>query len=294
MNTPFGSNEVEPVPASALLAAHTGRLLVPFPGIQLYLMDGTIAVPRHIKTRNDTGQIHFNAWLGGEASYRFDRAKEERIAELHGSVCFMPDALLNVQMIGNVNNVMAMIAPGTLARLMGDEYERLGKDVEQGTLQRPAQRSKHLLMAASKLRAALLNDPAKPYNLLSLTAATMEFLLHCMPSVAPARTLSVNDRTRLRRARDFLVQDLAAPPLLCEVAQVAGMSVSNLKRLFPLEFERSVYDYFQAARMNAAKTMLEQGDDVTSVALTLGYSNFSHFAMAFRNQHGANPREFKR
>lgn len=294
MPTPIGSSEVKLIPASILLAAHPGRLLTPLPGIELYLMDGTVTAPQQIKTRNDTGHIHFNAWLGGAASFRFDREKHETINQLHGSVCFMPDASLSVEMTGNLSNVMAMIAPVTLAGLMGDDYDGVGKDVEQGTLQRPAQHSKHLLVAASRLRAVMQSDPDKPYNLLALTAATMEFLLHCMPSVKTVRTLSADDRTRLRRARDFLIRDLAAPPLLQEVAQEAGMSVSRLKRLFPMEFERSVYDYFQSARMAAARVMLEQGCDVTAAAVTLGYSNFSHFSMAFRNQHGVNPRAFKR
>lgn len=294
MQTPIGSNEGKLVPASTLLASHAGRLLTPIPGIHLYLMDGSTAIPQHIRTHNDTGHIHFNAWLGGDAMFRFDHEKDESISQLHGSVCFMPDASLNVKMIGNVSNVMAMIAPGTLAGLMGDDYDGVGKDVEQGTLQRPAQHSKHLLVAASRLRAVMQSDPAKPYNLLALTAATMEFLLHCMPSVKTVRTLGSDDRTRLRRARDYLVRDLAAPPLLADVAQVAGMSVSRLKRLFPIEFERSVYDYFQAARMGEARRLLERGCDVTHAALTLGYSNFSHFSMAFRNQHGVNPSEFKR
>jgi len=294
MATPIGPPAVNLVPATNFLAAHAGPLLTPFPGIALYLMDAAMTAPRQIKTRNDTGHIHFNAWLGGAALYRFDRDKDESISALHGSVCFMPDATLDVRMTGKLSNVMAMIAPGTLAGLLGDDYDVVGKDVEQGRLQRPAQRSKHLLVAASRLRAVMLSDPAQPYNMLALTAATMAFLLDCMPSVETVRALSLDDRTRLRRARDFLLRDLAAPPLLHDVAQVAGMSVSRLKRLFPMEFGRSVYDYFQGARMAAAKVLLEQGGDVTSAALALGYSNFSHFALAFRNQHGVNPGSFKR
>lgn len=281
-------------PASVLLLHPTIYTVKPLPGIDLHLINGHVGEHHLMQTTNDTGKIHFNAWLSGQAMFRFDRDDEENISQLHGSVCYMPEAALNVSMKGEVSDVMAMVSPATLQELMGDEYEAVGRDIERGVLQRPAQRGKSLQTAASRLRNVLLGPADAPYNKLALAAACMDFLLHCMPGVDTATGIGTEDRVRLRRGRDFLIQDLASPPLLVAVAQAAGMSVSRLKRLFPQMFGRSVYAYYQGERMAAAKHLLQQGHDVTHAALTVGYSNFSHFSLAFRNQFGVNPSIFKR
>lgn len=52
--------------------------------------------------------------------------------------------------------------------------------------------------------------------------------------------------------------------------------------------------YITSKRMVKAKTLLASGYDITSTATSVGYSNQSKFAAAFRRYTGKSPSEWKR
>ncbi|MBZ8141111.1 AraC family transcriptional regulator [Rubrivivax gelatinosus] len=98
------------------------------------------------------------------------------------------------------------------------------------------------------------------------------------------------ERQRLLAARDRLLADLSAPPLLAEVAAAHGLTPARLQRGFKALFGRSAYALFQHERMQEARRrLLADAASVTEVATELGYTNTSHFAAAFRREFGAPP-----
>lgn len=102
-------------------------------------------------------------------------------------------------------------------------------------------------------------------------------------------------RQQLMAARDYLLADLANPPTLAQIAAETGLSAMRIKRGFRELFGHSVYGLFQQERMRSAQQRLRAGGvTVIEVAFELGYSNPSHFAVAFRKEFGATPGEYKR
>lgn len=95
---------------------------------------------------------------------------------------------------------------------------------------------------------------------------------------------------RLDAARRLLLDDIATPWTVGDLAKAADLSESQLKSGFKEQFGAPVYEYLQKARLEKARTMLATGEaSVTEVALAVGYANPSHFAYLFRRAYGVSP-----
>lgn len=101
------------------------------------------------------------------------------------------------------------------------------------------------------------------------------------------------DAEQLGHVRAAVLADLARPPSLSELAQLAGMSTSKLTELFKQVFGESIYTYFQKARMEEAGYLLGQaGYSVAETGHRLGFSNMSHFSRLFEKHYGSKPKRF--
>jgi AraC-like DNA-binding protein len=54
-----------------------------------------------------------------------------------------------------------------------------------------------------------------------------------------------------------------------------------------------LYRYQSRLRLARALDLLAQYDDLTALALDLGFSSHSHFSAAFRQTYGRTPSEFR-
>lgn len=102
--------------------------------------------------------------------------------------------------------------------------------------------------------------------------------------------LSAHDVERLQRVRRCLLEHLAAPPTLAELARSAGCSETKLKAGFRTLFGTSLFAYLRQVRMEQARRwLLERHLNVTEIAQRVGYGNPSKFAAAFKKQFGVSP-----
>lgn len=101
-----------------------------------------------------------------------------------------------------------------------------------------------------------------------------------------------DDREKIIRARDILVQNLDEPLTIRELSRKVAINECYLKKGFKEIFGTTIYDYFQKERMEKARYFLcEKGFSVSEVAGMLGYSCISHFSTAFRKHTGLKPCE---
>jgi AraC-like DNA-binding protein len=94
---------------------------------------------------------------------------------------------------------------------------------------------------------------------------------------------------RARRAMEMLSRPEAATRSLTEVAREAGASKRTLERLFRAETNLTLGRWRQRARFVHALRLLAAGEQVTAVAMTVGYDSPSAFVSAFRKQLGTTP-----
>jgi AraC-like DNA-binding protein len=105
--------------------------------------------------------------------------------------------------------------------------------------------------------------------------------------------LNKKDIAVIYTIRNKIIQDLSAPPYLPDLAKLAAMSESKLKKIFRYIFGTGIYEYFQTLRMKeAARLLLEEKLSVSETGFRMGFSNLSHFSRLFKQHLGVNPKQY--
>lgn len=107
-------------------------------------------------------------------------------------------------------------------------------------------------------------------------------------------TVLVNqeDVTTIYAIRTAILKDLSITPKIPKLSAEAGMSQSKLKQLFKQIFGKSIYNYYQAERMDKAASLLEYFS-VSETGYKVGFTNLSHFAQLFEKHHSVKPKKYK-
>jgi AraC-like DNA-binding protein len=97
----------------------------------------------------------------------------------------------------------------------------------------------------------------------------------------------------VRRAKEFLEAHLSTRILLTDVARAAGASPAYLTDLFTRTEGVPLHQYLTQLRLARALVELRHADDLTGLALGVGFSSHSHFTFAFRRAFGCTPSQFR-
>ncbi|GAB4050679.1 helix-turn-helix transcriptional regulator [Spirosoma litoris] len=111
-------------------------------------------------------------------------------------------------------------------------------------------------------------------------------------SIRNVQPLHSTDVATIFQVRATLLSALDSPPTLAQLAKLAGMGQTKLKQLFYQVFGTSPYAYFQVARLQEARRLLEQWS-VSEVGHQLGFTNLGHFAHLFKRQFGLTPKHYQ-
>jgi AraC-like DNA-binding protein len=101
-------------------------------------------------------------------------------------------------------------------------------------------------------------------------------------------------RRLIRRAKEFLAANFRARIQLADVASAVGASPAYLTDVFRRSEGVPLYAYLTQLRLGRALLDLPHTEDLTALALVLGFSSHSHFTFAFRRLFGCTPSEFRR
>lgn len=104
--------------------------------------------------------------------------------------------------------------------------------------------------------------------------------------------LNKADAEKVYGIRRSILADLGSPPQLAVLAKNAGMSLTRMKQLFRQVFGDSIYNFYQAARMDEAASLLNHLS-VSQVGYRIGFSNLSHFARVFEKHHRMKPKRYQ-
>lgn len=97
------------------------------------------------------------------------------------------------------------------------------------------------------------------------------------------------DRTKL-----VLASDLARRWSLAEIAAEVGVSPVYLTQVFRRVEGVPLYQYQLRLRLARALDLLGRYDDLTTLAMDLGFSSHSHFSAVFRQAYRRSPADFQR
>jgi AraC-like DNA-binding protein len=103
--------------------------------------------------------------------------------------------------------------------------------------------------------------------------------------------LKANDIDKIYQAKEILISKQNEPPTILNLAQQVEMHHMKLKQGFREVFGKTIFEFLHDYRMSIAHNLLlEKKMNVMEIALSVGYSNSSQFAAAFKRKFGITPK----
>jgi AraC family transcriptional regulator len=149
------------------------------------------------------------------------------------------------------------------------------------------QSSPRLQLMTQSLRGSLSADEDALRND-ELTIQMMRVAMHGTPVRGRPSVRTVD------RAKEFLHAHEGNRLSLEQVSSAVGVSPVYLTQEFTRSEGVPLYQYHLSLRLARALTELPHSDDITGLALDLGFSSHSHFTLAFRNAFGMTPSQYRR
>jgi len=98
---------------------------------------------------------------------------------------------------------------------------------------------------------------------------------------------------KIRKAKEIIIDRMAEPPSLQELANEIGLNIKKLKEGFKQIYGDTVYSFLFDYKMEHARRLLESNQyNVNEVGLKVGYSTSSHFIAAFKKKFGTTPKKY--
>jgi AraC-like DNA-binding protein len=105
----------------------------------------------------------------------------------------------------------------------------------------------------------------------------------------------LGDLVLLRRVRDRIDRDYAAPLDVDALARGVHLSGGHLSREFKRAYGESPYQYLMTRRIERAMTLLRRGDlSVTEICFAVGFSSLGTFSTRFSELVGIPPSTYRR
>ncbi|WP_372055176.1 AraC family transcriptional regulator [Tistrella mobilis] len=143
--------------------------------------------------------------------------------------------------------------------------------------------------------ACRLTGTARQVFLKAKALEALAWLIAEIDGAPPVATLPVPaERRRIEHAARLLVERHDEAWTIPLLARTVGLNEKKLKSGFRLVIGRTVHGHLEAARLDAAARMIEDGARVIDAAVAVGYTNPSHFARLFRRRFGAAPADWRR
>jgi AraC-like DNA-binding protein len=141
------------------------------------------------------------------------------------------------------------------------------------------------------LRHSLRQRIAEPLEAESLALTLVQRALG--PRTAGRPGASAGRQRLVDRAKLVLASDLGRRWTLADIAGEVHVSPVYLTQVFQQVEGLPLYRYQLRLRLARALDLLAGCDDLTALALELGFSSHSHFSAAFRQMYGESPSRFR-
>ena len=99
----------------------------------------------------------------------------------------------------------------------------------------------------------------------------------------------------LQKAIELMMANIEAPLKMDEIAEVAGLRLRRMERMFKSNLDTSPASFYRGLRLEKARELLLHTNLSTlEIGVLTGFSSSSHFAMAFQKHYGMRPTDARR
>jgi AraC-like DNA-binding protein len=155
-------------------------------------------------------------------------------------------------------------------------------------------RSRRVSFGFQQLRTRFLNSTiGRDSDGLAAEESMVDLLRCALETDTRGAAASRPTRRLIGLTKEFLEANLASPLRLADVARAVGVSPAYLTDVFRRVEGVPVHRYLTQLRLAQALVDLPHADDLTTLALGLGFSSHSHFTAVFRRAFDCTPSEFR-
>jgi AraC-like DNA-binding protein len=105
-----------------------------------------------------------------------------------------------------------------------------------------------------------------------------------------SHALTRAESRKLDRMEQYIHDETGGFPTLAQIAEIGGVSLSSMRRLFRAEHDCTVQEYVRKTRLDRARRALERdGVSVAEAAQIAGYRSPENFSAAFRKMNQISP-----
>ena len=155
-------------------------------------------------------------------------------------------------------------------------------------------RSRRADLKLQRLRARFLHSAlAGGLDGIAAEELLIELLREALHSDPLHSAPSPRTQRLVRSTKEFLHARLSSPLRLRDVARAVGASPTYLTDVFSRVEGTPLHRYVMQLRLARALVELPHASDLTTLALSLGFSSHSHFTAAFRRAFDCTPSQFR-
>ena len=137
----------------------------------------------------------------------------------------------------------------------------------------------------------LKNDPV----LIQETANYTElFLISLLNSDVKTKGVTTRSALVYKKIINVMKENVENNLTIDELAELCGMSTSNLKKVYSMYSVFSIHKYFVKLKVARAIEMLEEGYNVTEISDILGFNNQNYFSIVFKRETSMSPLNYRK
>ncbi len=277
------------------------------PGLTLQLAHVAPAGTFRTEFTIQDSPIIFGFMLAGLNHCRYSEGSLRNTKGIHGGgsnrITYLPETAGSMECKGGMHRLSIIVSREFLEPYLSAETSKVPQTLagalsgKKDAFQWAGQRSIRKMRLVADMFASSYSGPLRRLHLetraLELIGLQLaEYLAPGIPALLP--TLKTSDISRIRDARELLIQDMENPPSIAQLARMAGINEKKLKCGFKQVFGVPVFEYFRNYRLEIARELLTSRImNVTEVAMHIGYQNLSHFSEEFRKKYGVTPKRFQ-
>jgi len=98
---------------------------------------------------------------------------------------------------------------------------------------------------------------------------------------------------KIKKAKQIVINNMADPPSLQEIADEITLSVPKLKEGFKHIYGDTVFNFLLDYKLEYARRLLvTKKHNISEISNKIGYSTASHFISAFKKKYGTTPKQY--
>jgi len=98
---------------------------------------------------------------------------------------------------------------------------------------------------------------------------------------------------KIKKAKQIVINNMADPPSLQQIADEIVLSVPKLKEGFKHIYGDTVFNFLLDYKLEyARRLLLSKKHNISEISMQIGYSTASHFISAFKKKYGTTPKQY--